>query len=213
MKYKQVNISPEAVKENGFFSGYGSVFGVVDSYGDIVHKGAFAKSIERFKASNKMPKMLWQHKTDQPIGVWKTFEEDDHGLKLEGQLLIDGVQQAKEAYALLKAGGVDGLSIGYTIGDCDYNEKTDGLDLYDVNLMETSIVTFPANESAVVNSIKAKIIGGELPTLKEFENFLREAGFSRTQAAAIAGHGLRKLNQRDADDVKSAIEILQGIEL
>lgn len=213
MKHKSIELKAEAVKEDGFFIGYGSVFGVKDSYGDIVRPGAFTASIGEWKAKGKMPKLLWQHDPSQPIGVWESIEEDGHGLKMQGRLLIDDVAKAREAYALMKSGAIDGLSIGYSVKRAKWNEDEDALDLFALNLWETSIVTFPANEAATVSEVKTALARGELPTLKAFEKFLREAGFSNSQATAIAGHGLRKLHQGEPDnaDITAALSILKGI--
>ena len=69
MKHKSVHINTEAVQQDGFFTGYGSVFGVKDSYGDIVRAGAFAASLADWQAKGKTPKLLWQHDPSQPISV------------------------------------------------------------------------------------------------------------------------------------------------
>lgn len=213
MKHKSIEIKAEAVKDDGFFVGYGSVFDLKDSYGDIVRAGAFAASLADWKSKGKMPKLLWQHDPSQPIGVWESIEEDDYGLKMQGRLLIDDVAKAREAYALMKSGAIDGLSIGYSVKLAKWNEDEDALDLFALNLWETSIVTFPANEAATVSEVKTALARGELPTLKAFEKFLREAGFSNSQATAIAGHGLRKLHQGEPDnaDITAALSILRGI--
>lgn len=211
MKHKSIEFTPEAVKQDGFFYGYGSVFGVKDSYGDVVEKGAFKNSIVMWQGKGKMPKLLWQHDSTQPIGVWTKMEEDDHGLRLEGQLLINDIPKAKEAHALLKAGALDGLSIGYRVKDEKYDRDTDTNHLYELDLMETSIVTFPANQSATVAGVKSTLERGELPSLKEFEKFLREAGFSKSQATVIASHGLRKLLGEPVDAVKTVLDILKSV--
>ncbi|NDW34604.1 HK97 family phage prohead protease [Salipiger sp. PrR007] len=105
----------KALKETGEFEGYGSTFGgEPDSYGDVVAKGAFLENLADHRAKGTMPKMFWQHDASRPIGKWLEAEEDDHGLLMVGKLNM-GVQQAKEAYALLKEGDIDGLSIGYRI--------------------------------------------------------------------------------------------------
>lgn len=212
MKHKSFYIKAEAVKDDGFFVGYGSVFNVRDSYGDIVRPGAFAASLADWAEKGKAPKLLWQHDPSQPIGVWEKLEEDDHGLRMEGRLLIEDVPKAREAYALLKAGAIDGLSIGYSVKRAKWNDDEDALDLFALNLWETSIVTFPANEAATVSEVKNALQRGELPTLKEFEKFLRDAGFSNSQATAIAGHGLRKLlplGEPD-NDIEKALSILKS---
>lgn len=194
---KQFAFKAEDVAADGTFTGYGSVFGNLDSYREIVKAGAFADSLKAIKAGGDPVPMLWQHKTDQPIGGYTDLTEDSHGLKVTGFLLKDDVQQAKEAYALMKARIVKGLSIGYYVLDDSYNEKDDVRTLITLDLKEISPVTFPANQAAQVDNVKSALTrmlkAGQLPNLKDFEDFLREAGFSKTQANAIAGNGLAKL--------------------
>lgn len=148
-KTKHVHLEVKALGEEGSFEGYGSIFGNLDSYGDVVTKGAFLKSIK--EKGNKI-KLLWQHKSDQPIGVWESIEEDEKGLKMKGRLLLS-VQQGREAWELLKAGALSGLSIGYQTVKEDYK---DGIRyLKEIRLLETSIVTFPANTEANVTTVKS----------------------------------------------------------
>ena len=181
----------KALGEDGVFSGYGSIFGNKDSYGDIVVPGAFAKSLADHQRRGTRPKMFWQHDPYQPIGSWTDMAEDGKGLWVEGRLNME-VQRGREAYALLKAGDIDGLSIGYqTVAD-ERDEKRGALLLKELKLVEVSIVSLGANDRALVNAVKT-IRGEGLPTLPEFEDFLREAGFSKTEAAAVAGNGLAHL--------------------
>lgn len=189
----------KSISEEGEFSGYGSVFGVKDSYGDIVIKGAFAKNLEEWKAKGKLPKMLWQHRASEPIGVWTKMQEDDHGLYVEGRILLSAGDLEKRAHAHLKAGSVDAMSIGYSIapGGYEYDKGTDAFWLKQIDLWEVSLVTFPANPDAEVESVKAAIEGGP----KEFERFLRDAGLSRSQAKGLMARGYEELRElRDADD-------------
>jgi HK97 family phage prohead protease len=137
----------------GQFSGYGSVFGVEDSYMDIVMPGAFAESLKARK-----PAMLWQHNPDQPIGVWTEAREDKTGLYLEGQLAMK-TQAGAEAYELMKMGALDGLSIGFSTKVAEYDDKTSIRRLLQVKLWEVSPVTFPANEEARIENVKAVTIG------------------------------------------------------
>jgi HK97 family phage prohead protease len=197
MQRKQFAFKAEDVAADGTFTGYGSVFGNVDSYREIVLPGAFTDSIKAIAASGDPLPMLWQHRSDQPIGGYTALAEDVRGLKVTGFLLKDEVQQAAEAYALMKARIVKGLSIGYYVEADSYNEKDNVRSLIKLDLREISPVTFPANTEAQVDSVKCALAlmlkAGQLPNLKDFEDFLREAGFSKTQANAIAGGGLSKL--------------------
>lgn len=142
---------------DGSFSGYASVFGVIDSQGEEVAYGAFKQSLNAWSESGKMPKLLWQHDYRQPIGLWKHIYEDDHGLHVEGHLLLE-LSQAREAYSLLKNGVVDGLSIGFVTVR---SRRKDGRNsqaririLEEVNLQEISLVTFAANPKAKVEHVK-----------------------------------------------------------
>lgn len=213
MKYKDCHFEVKAVQEDGFFSGYASVFGNEDSYGDIVIKGAFAETIADWQERGKMPPVLWNHKTDEPIGVYTLLKEDEKGLYVEGRLLVKDVVRAREIHALMKAGAVDGMSIGYSTVEYNYDKETDITELLKLKLWENSIVVFPANDLSRVEAVKSKLQAGELPTLPEFEKFLRDAGFSKSQATAIAGHGLRRLLGEPAENetaIKNALQILQG---
>ena len=199
LKHRQVPFTIKAVKDDGTFEGYASVFGNTDSYRDVVMPGAFAKSLAKWKAQDAMPPVLWQHR--DPIGFTTDMSEDGKGLYVAGGLLIKDVQQSREAFALAKAKVVRGLSIGYDPIDEEYDGTTNVNRLLEVDLWEYSFATFPANTEATITSVKSLLASGDLPSLSEFEDFLREAGsFSRSQAKAIAGHGLvRLLEQRDAD--------------
>ena len=212
---KSFNLEIKAVQEDGFFSGYGAVFGNVDWYNDVILPGAFAKSLEKWAEKNKMPPVLWNHNDGEPIGVYTSIYEDSKGLFVEGRLLIDDVPRAKSTHALLKAGAIDGLSIGYKTKKA--NQQTNGIrELIELDLGEISIVTMPANEESLITSVKSKLEEGELPTLPEFEKFLRESGFSKTQSTAIAGKGLRHLLSESEDEklqaksISNALEILRG---
>lgn len=157
---KKVFDCPLALKSwdaDGSFSGYASVFGVTDSQGEEVASGAFGLSLKAWAESGKMPKLLWQHDYRQPIGLWREIREDDHGLFVKGQLLLD-LAQGREAYSLLKNGVVDGLSIGFITVRARRAEGRNGGSkvriLEEVNLKEVSLVTFAANPKAKVERVK-----------------------------------------------------------
>lgn len=212
-----LSIKADAVKDDGTFEGYGSVFGVTDSYGEIVAPGAFIDSLKDIQARGRPVPVLWQHQASAPLGIYDALSEDDHGLKVSGRLLIDAVPKAKEAHALLKAGAVSGLSIGYWVRESSYDEKTGIRTLSKLDLVEISLVTFPANDDARVEAVKFKLERGQLPTKPEFEKALREAfPFSKSQAAAIASHGLDYLLRSESDrpgDIKSISDAIAGFDL
>lgn len=195
-KLREVGFEVKEITDSGEFKGYGSVFGEMDTYRDIIVKGAFKKSLKALKASKRPLPALWQHKYDEPIGLYPVVEEDEKGLYVEGRLLIHDVARAREAHALMKAGIVSGLSIGYYVMDDSWNEKERIRTLKEVDLVEVSPVTFPANDSARVGAVKMKLAHGAYPSLPEFEGILREAGFSKSQATVIANRGLKHLLDR-----------------
>lgn len=195
MKIKTIDVpfKIKAVSEDGLFSGYGSVFGVKDSYNEVVTQGAFVDSL-----SSRLPSLLWQHRSGEPIGVYTVVKEDAVGLYVEGQLALKTARGA-EAYELLKMGAISGLSIGFNPREDSYDKVTGIRTLKKVDLWEVSLVTFPSNDAARVTDVKEIIEAGELPSLKEFERFLREAGFSKSQATAVAGKGLAHLLRSESD--------------
>lgn len=206
LKIRDFDLSVKAVSDDGLFSGYGSVFGTVDSYREVVAPGAFSESLAEIKAKGRPVPVLWQHRSGEPIGVYTSLVEDAHGLKVEGQLIIDGVARAKEAHALMKAGAVSGLSIGYYVREDSWDEKERVRTLKKVELVEISLVTFPANDDARIDAIKSKLAHGSLPTMPEFEQILRDAGFSKSQSAVIANRGLKHLLDRSESGSKAIEE-------
>lgn len=214
MKHHHLNLEIKAVESDGFFSGYGSVFDNIDSYGEIVRAGAFEHSLKSWRAKGRLPPMLWNHDSNEPIGVYTKMQEDERGLYIEGRLLIDDVPRAKATHALMKQKGIGGMSIGYRLKKYERDTEADTTDLLEIDLWEVSLVTFPANEAATISSVKTALAAGSLPSLSEFEQFLRDAGFSKSQSTAIASHGLRQLlcdtASPMAKDISDAIAILKG---
>lgn len=139
-----------SLEEDGTFDGYASVFGNTDSYGDVIEKGAFKKTIKE----NPTPPILWQHDTTQPIGVTQSMKEDDYGLYVVGKLVLD-VQKAVEAYALMKAKAMKGLSIGFSLLKWMVDKDQQTRRLKEVKLWEWSPVTFPANTLANVANVRS----------------------------------------------------------
>ena len=184
----------KAVGDDGEFEGYGSVFGVADQGRDIVVAGAFSRSLARRPAARI--KMLWQHDTHTVIGTWSEVAEDAKGLFVRGKLLTE-VQAARECYALMKAGAIDGLSIGYRTVNDEYDRESGIRTISEAELYEVSVVTMPMNEAATVSLVKSD----GLAAPKEFEALLRDAGLSRKQATAFVAGGYNALkNLRDAGD-------------
>lgn len=148
---KTFRMELKGLSDEGTFEGYLSVFGNKDCYGDIVEPGAFARTLKNKAESGKRFPILWQHDYYEPIGVFTEMIEDQKGLYVKGQLTMT-VKRAEDAYALLKDGALDGLSIGY---DVVKKEFKDGCRrLKEVKLYEGSLVTFPANDQATVLAVK-----------------------------------------------------------
>lgn len=191
----------------GEFEGYASTFGNVDQGGDVVEPGAFIESVVKAKGDRRTIPMLWQHNQHEPIGVWTDIAEDTKGLYVKGRLLIEDDPLARRAHAHLKAKSLGGMSIGYRIpeGGIVEDEKRRGVSrLKKLDLREISLVTMPMNVEARVTSVKSIIEAGRMPTLPEFEKYLREAGFSKTQAAAIANRGLSHLLRSESEGESTA---------
>jgi len=139
------------VEPDGSFSGYASLFGRRDAGGDIVMPGAFRKSLAERGAAGI--RMLFQHDPAEPIGVWSEIREDARGLFVSGRLTL-GVERAREMHALMREGGLDGLSIGYRTRRGRKDARTGTRRLYEVDLWEISVVTFPMLPEARIAAVK-----------------------------------------------------------
>jgi uncharacterized protein len=168
----------------GAIEGYGSIFGNVDAYDDVVARGAFQRTLAEYGDKKRLPAMLWQHNPDEPIGLWTEMREDDQGLYVKGTLAK--TQRGREALELIRMGALSGLSIGYQTMRSAYDEKSGIRTLLDVELWEVSPVTFPANAAARITGAKS------IKTERDFERFLREHGFSRKEAEQITAKGFFK---------------------
>lgn len=201
-KRKYFALELKSLTDKGSFAGYGSVYDNLDLKGDVMKPGVFAKSLANKAAANKATPVLWQHRSDMPIGKYTKLSEDGKGLYTEGQLKIDGPyasQQAKEAYGLMLDGVINGQSVGYNTVDEEYDAKAGVWNVKEADLWECSIVTFPANTSALIDEVKSAIEHGSLPTVRQFENHLREVGFSKARALAIAKMGYAEFLRRDSE--------------
>lgn len=153
---------PEAglrVVDGQKIEGYASLFGARDQGGDVVMPGAYAGSLKRLAAKGRGVKMLWQHDPAHPIGIWDEVREDAKGLWVKGRLLTE-VEKGREAAALLAAGAIDGLSIGYRTVRAERDGKGQRL-LQELELWEVSLVTFPmlpeARVAAKADRMEAEI--------------------------------------------------------
>ncbi|MCX7888561.1 MAG: HK97 family phage prohead protease [Rhodobacteraceae bacterium] len=134
-------------------AGYASLFGIADQSGDVVARGAYARSLAALEGAGRSVKMLWQHDAAEPIGVWDEVREDARGLWVRGRLLQE-VGRAREAAALIAAGAIDGLSIGYRTVVAERDAEGRRM-LRDLDLWEVSVVTFPMLPEARVGAGQA----------------------------------------------------------
>lgn len=194
-----LEVKADGSDPEGTIRGYGSIFGAVDSYGEMTMPGCFKKSLAQWRKSKRPIKMLWNHSSLEPIGGWYEFEEDEKGLALVGRLNLD-VARARETYSLIKAREIDGLSIGYfevKVDPYDY-DSDEPRKLYELDLREVSPVTFPALKEAQLDPIKAKRMRGELLSIREYETALREKfGWSRGFAEDVATLGYKSVLLRE----------------
>lgn len=199
LERKSVKLELKNLDEaTGEFEGYGSIFNNEDLGGDVVEKGCFLQTLKERGA--KGVKMLYEHDCLAPIGVWLDMKEDDRGLYVKGRLLHQAVAKAKEVLALMQAGALDGLSIGYRVLEANSDRGSEAIRrLRKVDLREISVVLFPMNEEAIISTVKA----GDLPRLteREFQRLLqRDAQLSRSDAVHVIEHGFKSLlkSKRDA---------------
>ncbi|WP_255509394.1 HK97 family phage prohead protease [Oceaniovalibus sp. ACAM 378] len=139
-----------AVIDGSVIEGYASLFGAKDQGGDVVSAGAYGASLAALSARGGKVKMLWQHDPTQPIGVWDEVREDARGLFVKGRILAD-VTKGREAIALIGAGAIDGLSIGYRTKKAAKDGRGQRL-LHELELWEVSLVTFPMLSEARVGA-------------------------------------------------------------
>lgn len=218
MKTKDFALHVKDVSEEGTFEGYASVFGVRDTYNEVVEPGAFVESLVRHRREGSKPLMLWQHNPNDVVGVWDDLAEDAKGLWGNGRLLT-GVRRADEALIMLKNGAVQGLSIGYREVDTAPSENGGPRRLVKLDLLEVSIVSFPANRRARVEAVKSERMeefarrlrdGDPLP-VKEFEDILREAGVPKAMAVQIASVGYAKAIRSESEGVKASELALRAL--
>jgi HK97 family phage major capsid protein len=201
-KHRIINVQKNTYKfelkslaQSGLITGYCSVFNVIDHHKDLIKPQAFAKGLDQ------PIKLLWQHQVDQPIGVIEKLTEDAHGLIMQAKLLLE-VSKASEAYALIKAGIISALSIGFNVDEFHYEENL--RIITKATLWEVSLVTFAANEFAKITNVKQKepSMTNNQQYAHTWENFKeindRQAEeISKTGAAdPLTALQLKKLNQR-----------------
>lgn len=205
MKFKKLDLQKLELKfvgEGMTFSGYASVFGGVDSYGDTIDPKAYDATL---KDRVRPIRMRWNH-YGPVIGKWLRMTTDSVGLFVEGEL-TPGHSTAIDTYASLKHGAIDGLSIGYIAKSAIENPDGTRL-LKEIELIEISIVEEPADINATVSNIKSAI--EKANSIREIEATLRDsAGLSRLEACAVVSR-IKSVIQSDFDNgKKEAQEIAQ----
>jgi HK97 family phage prohead protease len=207
MLHKSFGLDVKAVSDEGVVEGYASVFGgAPDAYGDIIAPGAFSDTLATHKRSGTMPLMLWGHDASQPpIGNWDDMAQDGKGLWVQGSIDLEDAM-GQRVHRALKRKAMKGLSIGYDNAVRESDKKRPGVHtITSLDLWEVSPVNFPAQVRAAVDAVKSYTSGGNLPSLPEFEEFLREAGFSKSQATAVAGKGLAPLLRGEPGNDAAAV--------
>lgn len=203
-------------KTLGKFSGLASVFDGKDAYGDTIKKGAFAKTLE----SGKRPLMYFNHNPSRVIGKWLKIEETQKGLEVTGEL-TPGHSDAQNVKASMQHGAMDGLSIGFYIPKGGSERKDDGSRVISqINLIEISVVSRPADDHARISQIKSQI--EEIQNIRDAERFLRDSGLSKSAAMNFASR-FKEIVRSDsvqqeeiAEDIKTAntdrvIRIINGL--
>lgn len=178
--------------ESGQFEGYGSTFGNIDLGGDVVVKGAFEDSLERYRKDGEWPQMYWMHKPDQVPGVWLDMREDAKGLKVKGEPIETTI--GKDLKVMLNRKAVRALSIGFSLDERGDYEFRDGLRfLKRINLWEVSPVTAPMNPKAKILAVKSLLIKqgiGMSEFKRELEAWFKAKGLSKSQSVAFASRAL-----------------------
>lgn len=213
LEHKNCAFELKQLTDAGSFTGYASIFGVEDDGQDIVDKGAFLQTLSDLGTKGRKVPALWAHDSRQPIGGYEVIREDDKGLWVEGQLMVAEVVKAKETHALMKAGWVSGLSIGFRTKVSEYNTETNVRHLKQVELFEISCVTFPMLDVARVDGVKS------LDALdpRALERELKEQGFTggdAVKAIAIMKRHLMRDASRPilpARDEKGLTELLTAV--
>ena len=192
-----VHLEFKTVADDGVFEGYASLFDREDLGHDIIQQGAFRDSLAGREAG--AIKMLFQHDPAEPIGVWEEIREDARGLYVRGRLMT-AIAKAREVLTLMRAGALDGLSIGFKTVKAKRDARSGIRRIEKVDLWEISIVTFPMLPDARVSTVKQRAFVASVPTERDFERWLtRDAGLTRSEARAVLRDGLKGLKAlRDA---------------
>lgn len=194
---------------DGTVSGWASTYGgEPDRHGDIIKKGAFSKSLASHKQAGTRPAMLWHHQMENPIGHWTEIQDEPEGLRVTGKFNLK-TARGQEAFEHARAGDVAAFSIGFVPPENGrrYIGKGSWM-LEEVDLVEISLVSAPANPKALVTSVKAAPF---ITTKSEAVDFLRQAGLPKAAAQRFAAGGFPALAP-DTDAHERALKLAAQIE-
>lgn len=201
------------------FEGYGAVFNNVDFGGDLIEPGAFIKTLDEHKVNATRPAMYYQHGRRGggptiPVGVWTSMVEDDHGLKVSGKLSDTAL--GRDLHVLMKDEAIKGLSIGYRVTDSTPRLRPEDPKrrIKSASLVEVSLVEDPMNPLAGVTQVKS---AEEIITIRELEDTLRDAGYSKSDALAICARFQAKTDRGEPETDEAfesaAQELLKSLKL
>ncbi|WP_020474227.1 HK97 family phage prohead protease [Zavarzinella formosa] len=205
LEQKHIELTEFEVKfaDNGVatIEGYASTFGNTDNQNDIVMPGAFKDSL-----AARMPKMLYQHDQHRLPGIWERGAEDSKGLILAGKTL--NTTLGRDVAEEVRSGAITQMSIGYSPTKASFDKAKGVRRLEQVKLWETSLVTFPANEQALITRVKAD----RPQTIRELEEYLREGGFSQKDATTVALHGFKALATQGEPDEEMLTRLAERLD-
>jgi uncharacterized protein len=181
------------VSAAGEFSGLASAYSL-DSHRDIILPGAFTATLKEHKAAGTSPAFLWSHDQSKVVGRITKAAEDEFGLAVAGKFNLQ-TASGRDAHSHVKAGDLNGLSIGYRVPPGAFSMGSNGVrTLRRVDLHEISVVALPSNKDARIRQVKMLQSAGDL------ERLLREGGLSKRAAENVAAHGYAGLTTRAADE-------------
>lgn len=190
MDYAASHLQIKNLGSEGSIEGILAGFNNTDAAGDVIASDAFSRTLSE-RGNVPLP-MLLHHDQSRPIGVWQSWQERSDGLHVRGKLSL-GTKDAQEAQALARDGALTGLSIGYSVRRSKVDQRTGENHLLDLDLIEGSLVTIPANPRARVSSVKS------IGSARDIAELLRETGISGRKAKVAAGAAWRILNEADGE--------------
>ena len=186
--------------DSGRIKGYGAYYGNIDRGYDVIEQGAFA-DIKR------TVKMLYEHQSSKLLGTWDIVKEDSKGLLVEGNININ-TTLGRDVYELAKSGALSDMSVGFKTQDYEYDKQSIRR-IKKAELFEVSLVSFPMNEKANILSVKSS----DIETERDFEHFLKQAGYSNKHAKLITTHGFKTFMQKKDDtETTNSDNILKALQ-